>query len=176
VTTHSGYYGASVANTATCSSTNAGSDLDSATFRVVTAPGPNLSGSAKSSSADRPVLPGSLIVYTITLRNSGLVAADVAVTDVLGSYYTVYDAGTSWVESPSGTLTWSGSVGVGRDIILHFTVQVAHQADLPLGLTTLNNALQVYDGENAPFEVQDATPPWIEIRGAYLPLVIRGSE
>jgi hypothetical protein len=112
------------------------------------------------------------VTYTITLSNSGGMEASVVVTDVLRSYYIVHEA-TGWVESPAGTLTWSGTVQAGQQVVLQFVARVADIADLPIGTTTLSNALAVDDGANPVFSVEDVSPPWVEIHGIHLPLVLR---
>jgi uncharacterized repeat protein (TIGR01451 family) len=171
VTTSVAFYGQTVANTAHYTHTT-GSGSDSASFTIERGAGPNLSGSTKAASpSNQRLTPGDLVTYTITLNNGGGMDASVAVTDVLRSYYTVREA-TGWVESPAGTLTWSGTVQAGQQVVLQFVARVVDVAGLPIGKTTLGNTLSVDDGVNPVFSVQDASPPWVEIYVLYLPLVL----
>jgi len=133
----------------------------------------DFAASTKSSTApNQQVMPGGLVTYTITLTNSGDLDANVLITDVLGGYYTVC-AALDFAESPAGTLTWSGVVTAGRQVVLQFVAQVVGLTDLPIGQTTLDNAVRVNDGVNNPFTVDDPSPPWVKIHGIYLPLVMR---
>jgi len=172
VTTDEAFYGATVVNTVEYDSANAGSGSSDAAFTIVAAAA-DLSGSTKvSSAAGQQVMPGDRVTYTITLLNSGAMAASARITDVLGSYYTVADAG-DLTASSSRTLTWSGSVPGGTQVVLQFVAQVAGMTDLPRGTTTLSNAFSVDDGVNPVFTVEDASPPQVEVTAVYLPLVLR---
>jgi uncharacterized repeat protein (TIGR01451 family) len=171
VTTDEAFYGARITNTVEYDSVNAGGGSRDAVFNIV-ASAADLSGSTKTSSAaGQQVMPGDRVTYTITLLNSGAVQASARITDVLGSYYTVADEGD--FTASSGTLTWSGVVPGGGKVDLQFVVQVAGMTDLPMGVTTLSNALSVDDDVNPVFTVEDASPPHVEIQAIYLPLVLR---
>jgi len=82
-------------------------------------------------------------------------------------------AATDFSEAPAGTLVWNGSVPAGQQVTLHFVAQVVHMADLPIGTTVLSNTLWVSDGTNPVFSVPDVAPPFVEIHGVYLPLIVR---
>lgn len=145
-------------------------ELDQTGVLIVNAP--NLTTSAKvSSAAGGAVQPGALVTYTITLNNTGATAT-VRVTDTLGAYYTVFSAG-DFQQPVTGTLTWSGVVTAGQSVTLHFVAQVKAMAQLPLGTTILHNLIQVDDGLAAPFNVADANPPTVTVRAIYVPLVLR---
>jgi hypothetical protein len=118
---------------------------------------------------------GELVVYTITLRSHTLLSVSARITDERGSYYSVYDAPPPWTESPSGTLTWYGTVAAGRDTILKFVAQVSDAADTG-EQAILPNVLRVTDGKHAPFEVWDASPPRMATQSVYLPLIMRDAE
>jgi uncharacterized repeat protein (TIGR01451 family) len=167
------YYGKSINNVARFGSDNAGSGSDGAPF-VVNAPDSDLVAS-KTSSTNGLVEPGDLVVYTVVLRSHTLPTVTARITDVLGSYYSVYGAPSPWTESPSGTLTWQGTVSAGRDTVLQFVVQVSEAVDTG-EWTALHNVLQVSDGQHAPFEVRDALPPRIATQSVYLPLLIREGD
>ncbi len=133
---------------------------------------PDLSTSVKVASTSQQVMPGDLVTYTIILSNTGDAdATQVVITDVLGSYYTVYDALD--FESAAGALTWSGAVAVDERVTLSFVARVVNMQQLGIGVTTLDNTMTVDDGVNAPFDVSDQTPPWVEIKGIYLPVLMR---
>jgi hypothetical protein len=167
------YVGRTVTNTATYISDNAGSHWDSAAFAIVAAPEPDLSASTKVSAyPGQRVLPGDLVTYTITLDNAGDGDATASITDVLGPYYIVYDA-MDLTESPAGTLTWSGVVPAGQQVVMHFVVRVAGLGDLPIGITVLGNSVQIDDGMHPVFSVPDLSPPWARIYGIYLPMIAR---
>jgi uncharacterized repeat protein (TIGR01451 family) len=171
VTTSAAFYAQTITNTTYYTHTS-GSGSDTASFTIERGSGPNLSGSTKAASpSNQRLMPGDLVTYTITLNNSGGMDASVALTDVLRSYYTVHEA-TGWVESPTGTLTWSGPVQAGQQVVLQFVARVVDVAGLPVGKTTLGNTLSVDDGVNPVSSVQDASPPWVEIYSLYLPLVL----
>lgn len=174
VTTDEAFYGARITNTVKYDSANAGSGSSDAAFTIVAA-GADLSGSTKvSSAAGQQVMPGDRVTYTITLLNGGAMAASARITDVLGSYYAIADAGDLTASSPR-TLTWSGSVPGGGQVVLQFVAQVAGLTDLPMGTTTLSNAFSVDDGVNPVFTVEDASPPQVEVKAIYLPLVLRNN-
>ncbi len=148
-------------------------ELDQTGVLIVNAP--NLTTSAKvSSAAGGAVQPGALVTYTITLNNTGATAT-VRVTDTLGAYYTVFSVG-DFQQPVTGTLTWSGVVTAGQSVTLRFVAQVQAMAQLPLGTTTLHNIIQVDDGRAAPFNVADANPPTVTVRAIYLPLVLRNHQ
>jgi uncharacterized repeat protein (TIGR01451 family) len=171
VTTSAAFYGQTVANTAYYTHTT-GSGSDSASFTIASAVGPDLSRSSKTSeAAGQQVGPGALVTFTITLANSGGADAGVVVTDALESYYVV-DAATDFIEAPAGTLTWSGTVQAGQQVVLQFVAQVVDIADLPIGTTTLSNTLSVDDGVQPLLSVPDALPPWVEIHGIFLPVAL----
>jgi uncharacterized repeat protein (TIGR01451 family) len=173
VGTDPAFVGRTVTNTATFISDNAGSHWDSAAFAIIAAPEPDLNTSTKVSAyPGQRVMPGDLVTYTITLDNTGDGDATASVTDVLGPYYIVYDA-MDLTESPAGTLTWSGVVPAGQQVVLHFVAQVVGPADLPVGITFLDNSVLVDDGLRPAFLVSDLTPPWARIYGVYLPMVSR---
>ncbi len=173
VTVASGAWGAIVTNTAYYEY-GADSASDVAVFTVESETDvPDLSASTKASTApNQKVLPGDLITYTITLSNNGNIDANALITDVMGSYYTVY-AALNLTQVTTGTLGWSGVVTAGQHVTLQFVVQVVSMADLPLGTTLLNNGMLVDDGAHTPFLVADPTPPWVEVMGIYLPIVMR---
>jgi uncharacterized repeat protein (TIGR01451 family) len=170
VTNDPAYYGATIVNTAYYSHAS-GSGSDDASFTVAAAG--DFSESTKvSSAAGQRVMPGDRVTYTITLLNSGAVQASARITDMLGSYYTVADVG-DFVESSPGILTWSGSVAGGGQEVLQFVAQLADLEHLPVGTTTLSNAFSVDDGVNPIFTVEDTSPPQVEVKAIYLPLVLR---
>ena len=173
VGTDPAYVGRTVTNTATFVSDNAGTYSDAAAFAVIAPPAPDLSGSIKVSAyPGQQVKPGALVTYTITLNNAGDADATATCTDVLGPYYSVYDA-MDLIESPAGTLTWSGVVPAGQQVVLHFAVRVAGLGDLPVDVTVLDNSIQIDDGLHPSFVVSDLTPPWVRIYGVYMPMVAR---
>lgn len=169
VTTNEAYAGQTLQNTAQFAhSSGNGSAQASFTVQNVS----NLGGSWKSASATGKVLPGSLVTYIVTLSNSGGLNTTARITDVLGSYYTVYNA-MGFSQPTTGTLTWSGVVTAGQSVTLHFVVQVVGLTKLPLGTTTLNNSVQIDDGMHTPFTVNAPTPPWVEVYGIYLPCIAK---
>lgn len=163
-------YGHVVTNTASFASANAGSGSANANFNIVT--GPNLSASTKVASPTGALKPGDLVTYTITLSNTGGVNASAHVTDVLGSYYTVYNA-LDFTQNPTGTLTWTGVVTAGQSVTLRFVAQVKSLTQLPIGLTNLINDATLDDGIHAPFVVHTTTAPTVRIYGIFVPLVRR---
>jgi len=135
---------------------------------------PNLTNSTKvSNAADQQVMPDDLVTYTVTLRNFGTGDASAVVTDVLGSYYTVFDA-LDFTEGPSGTLTWSGTVTALQSMTLRFVTQVTVTGDLPTARTALSNTVRINDSVNAPYDVSDQQPPWLGGQRIFLPVVLRG--
>ena len=134
----------------------------------------NLTTSTKvSAPAGQQVRAGDLVTYTITLINTGTRDVTATAIDSLPGYYTVYDEG-DFVESPAGTLTWTGAVPGGGQVELQFVARVIDGlAGLPLGVTTLANSVLVDDGINESFYVPDPLPPWVIKYGVYLPLVSR---
>ncbi|MEA3395993.1 MAG: ExeM/NucH family extracellular endonuclease, partial [Chloroflexota bacterium] len=166
-------YGATVTNIAEFTSDNAGAGSDQAAFTIIGPP--NLNTSAKvSSSAGGKVMPGEVVTYTITLSNTGGVDTQVVVTDVLGSYYNIYNE-LDFTEPTSSTLTWSGTVKAGQQIALRFSVQVVTLDKLKSGITTLANSVTIDDNINTPFLLADSNPPYVEVKVIYLPLVFRNS-
>jgi uncharacterized repeat protein (TIGR01451 family) len=133
---------------------------------------PNLATSTKVASATGAVLPGALVTYTITLNNTGGANATARITDVIGSYYTVYQA-LDFTQSPTGTLTWTGVVTAGQSVTLRFVAQVKSLVQLPVGQTTLANSMAVNDGVHAPFVVSTGSAPTVRVYGNYLPLIQR---
>ncbi len=126
-------YGETVTNTATYTSQNAGSGVDSASFEVVEAPELEIE---KTVTTPAIVEPGDLITYTITVTNTGAsVAAGVRITDTLpaavvgddvdvvvdidsGSAYTLVFTATVAADAPAGGLVtntayFSHSTGSG---------------------------------------------------------------
>jgi uncharacterized repeat protein (TIGR01451 family) len=170
VGTGTSLYGHVVTNTASFASANAGSGAANANFNIVT--GPNLSASTKVASPTGALKPGDLVTYTITLSNTGGVNASAHVTDVLGSYYTVYNA-LDFTQNPTGTLTWTGVVTAGQSVTLRFVAQVKSLPQLPIGLTNLINDATLDDGVHAPFVVHTTTAPSVRVYGIFVPLVRR---
>jgi uncharacterized repeat protein (TIGR01451 family) len=132
----------------------------------------NLNASFKTTSVTGQVMPGSLVTYTIVLSNSGVVNATATITDVLGSYYSVYNA-MGFSQPTTGTLTWTGVVTGGKSVTLNFVAQVVSLSKLVIGSTTLNNSVTVNDGINTPFVINAPNPPWVRIYGVYMPIVTR---
>ncbi len=141
-------------------------------FTTATFAPPDLSTSTKASSAaGARLLPGAPVTYTITLINTGELDAQATVTDVLGAYYFVHDP-LDFTKSPTGTLTWSGTVPAGGDVTLRFVVQVAELTGLPIGVSVLDNSARVDDGAGIVTTVTDPTPPWVEVHAIFLPVVL----
>ncbi|MBN1177716.1 MAG: ExeM/NucH family extracellular endonuclease [Anaerolineae bacterium] len=132
---------------------------------------PDLSGSTKASSASGAVMSEDIVTYTITLSNSGSINATTTVTDILGSYYTVYDA-MDFTESPLNTLVWTGVVTAGETVELQFVAQVEAVADLPIGVVNLANTAWVYDGAGTIAQVTDPAPPSVTVHTLYLPIIL----
>jgi uncharacterized repeat protein (TIGR01451 family) len=165
-----GYLWQTVENIADLYSGNAGSGSAGAAFTVGGTP--DFDASKSSTNSNQQVMPGDLVTYTITLSNTGGANATVLVTDVLGVYYSVYDA-LDTAESPTGTLTWSGTVTAGQEVALQYVVRVVGLTELPTGLTVLQNTVKVDDGVHTPFTLLDPSPPWINVSRLYLPLTMR---
>jgi hypothetical protein len=115
-----------------------------------------------------------LVTYTIVLSNSGGLSATVHITDVVGSYYTVFNT-LNFTQSPAGTLKWTGVVTAGKSITLSFVAKLKALNQLSIGHTLLNNAATIDDGAHAPYVINSINPPWVDVYGLYLPLVKKNS-
>jgi uncharacterized repeat protein (TIGR01451 family) len=133
-----------------------------------------LAGSlASSSKSVQPALPraGSLLTYTITLRNPGPLLPSVRVTDTLPAQ--VNNVGNLWASSgnygyASGVITWTGAVLTSAPVTITFNATVSDQITTPRVIT--NTAL-INDGWGNVLQRQA-----IVIAngiGMYLPLVKR---
>jgi uncharacterized repeat protein (TIGR01451 family) len=164
-------YNELVTNTVDATSDNAGEDCDKAVFESYSPKeGPFADSTKTSSNPGEKVMPGDVVTYTVTLSNSSAMSYTVQLTDDLDAYYTVAD--TMDFTTTDGLLTWSGDVmSDGKE--LHFTAQVVTMADLSIGTTTLSNCVKIDDGEHQIVRVEDDNPPYVEIHGIYLPLVVR---
>jgi uncharacterized repeat protein (TIGR01451 family) len=165
-------YNELVTNTVDATSDNAGKDCDKAVFESHSpTEGPFAASTKTSSNPGEKVMPGDVVTYTVTLSNSSAMSYTVQLTDDLDlDYYTVAD--TMDFTTTDGLLTWSGDVmSDGKE--LQFTAQVVTMADLSIGTTTLSNCVKIDDGEHQIVRVEDDNPPYVEIHGIYLPLVVR---
>lgn len=132
----------------------------------------DLSTSIKSASASGSVKPGDLITYTIGLTNTGGTDVNVMVVDVLGSYYTVFNA-LDFSEAPTGTLSWLGVVPGNQTVTLRFVARVKGLSELPFGVTVLANTATVDDGINPTLNLVAANPPTVAVYGNFLPVIRR---
>ena len=133
---------------------------------------PDLSPSTKTAPAT--VEAGELLTYTIVLRNSGGLAADVTLTDTLPLSVTVVTASLPAGMTCAGNhCYWSGPVGIGAEVPLSF--QVVVNAGAPTGTVLLNTAA-IDDGAGGFLTRQASTAvwagPWPSFQ-IYLPLVRR---
>jgi uncharacterized repeat protein (TIGR01451 family) len=165
-------YNELVTNTVDATSDNAGDDCDKAVFESHSSTeGPFADSTKKSSNPSEKVMPGDVVTYTVTLSNSSDMSYTVQLTDDLGAYYTVADT-MDFTTTTDGLLTWSGDVmSDGKE--LQFTAQVVTMTNLSIGTTTLSNCVKIDDGEHQIVRVEDDNPPYVEIHGIYLPLVVR---
>lgn len=94
--------------------------------------------------ADISTTPGGVITYTLTITNSGNVAATgVVITDTLPTYTSFVSASNGGTAS-AGVVTWSvGSLGVWASTARTLAVQV--DAAVPFGVTDINNSAHVSD-------------------------------
>jgi uncharacterized repeat protein (TIGR01451 family) len=169
VTNNVVYYGKSITNTVAFSHSS-GSGSASVAFTIEPIPPANVSAIKFSMPNNQRVLPNSLVTYTIVLSNSGGVSATVRITDMIGPYFTVFNA-LNFTQSPTGTLKWTGVVTAGRSITLSFVVRVKAISQLPIGHSLLNNAATINDGVSVPYVLNALNPPWVDVFGIYLPLV-----
>jgi len=110
------------------------------------------------------------VTYTVTLSNSGDLSAAVRITDVLGAYYTAYNA-LDFSQPTTSTLTWNGIVPAGQSVDLKFVARVtSDMTKLKIGQNLLNNSVTIDDGVNAPFAVNAPNAPWVQIYGLYMPV------
>ncbi len=141
-------------------------------WSFTTQPAPaNLTTSTKVASPTGNVKPGDFVTYTITLSNTG-VTATTHVTDVLGSYYTVYNA-LDFTQGPTGTLAWNGLIPAGQSATLRFVARVKSLTALPVGITVLDNTASIDDGVHASFNLPTTTLPTVRVYGIYMPLIKR---
>ena len=124
---------------------------------------PDLSGSFKTVSR-MSAQPGDLLTYTITLINSGNIAASVRYTDTLPTE----------VERVSGALT--GVVNVGNGETQHVVI-VARVRETLTTATTITNTVTLHDGVHAPFvrlspgtQITIPEPPDFYV---YLPVIFK---
>jgi uncharacterized repeat protein (TIGR01451 family) len=122
--------------------------------------------------------PGEILAYTLTLSNTGNVAATASLTDVLPSeltwlgQYTV-SAGTLTWDPVEGCILWSGPVDLDAPVTITFQVQV--NDDVPDG-TVISNTAALDNGAGSKTELGPATvtvtivPPTDTT--VYLPLVV----
>ena len=121
---------------------------------VVTAPTMTFRKDANVTTAD----PGDLILYTITLKNTGSgVATNVTVDDTLPPGITVvgFDPDPDDITCPSGVCTWTFPiVNPNQTIVIRITVRV--NAGVPDQTTLHNAAVLNFDDDNGnPFPRQD---------------------
>jgi uncharacterized repeat protein (TIGR01451 family) len=173
VTNNVAYYGKSITNTVVFSYSS-GSGSASVAFTIEPIPPANVSAIKFSLPNNQRVLPNSLVTYTIVLSNSGGVNAAVRITDVIGSYFTVFNA-LNFTQSPTGTLKWSGVVTAGQSITLNFVVKVKVVSQLSVGHTLLNNAATIDDGAHVPYVINSINASWVDVFGIYLPIVKKNS-
>ncbi len=173
VTSNVAYYGKSITNTVSFSHTS-GRGSASAVITIESGPPANIGAIKFSTPNNRRVLPNSLITYTIVLSNSGGVSATARITDVLGSYYTLFNA-LNFTQAPTGTLKWSGVVTAGQSITLNFVAKVKAVGQLTVGHTILNNAATLDDGSHVPSILNAPNPPWVDVYGIHLPLLRKNS-
>jgi len=121
---------------------------------------PKLTASFKAVSHETAT-PGQQLVYTITLRNSGNMAAHQAeVVDSIPAYSTYVNgsvttsSGLASYQSLYKRIHWAGDVAPGTDVVITFRVQL----DLPLdnGVQIINGAT-VDDKIHAPFDTNTVT-------------------
>jgi uncharacterized repeat protein (TIGR01451 family) len=133
---------------------------------------PNLSTSTKTNAINGAVRSGDLVMYTISLINTGDANATAIITDVVSTYYTVATP-TGFTQPTTGTLIWTGVVTAGQMVNLQFVARVKPVGQLPIGTALLFNSVLVNDGLHPVFTLVDPTPPLITIYGTYLPLIRR---
>jgi uncharacterized repeat protein (TIGR01451 family) len=94
-----------------------------------------------------PVFPGDLITYTLYFTNTGGIARNVVVTDLLPANVTLVDAGGATVSD--GMLSWSGlSLGQGASSQRSFTVRVNPSLPRCQAITITNESYGVEDRES----------------------------
>jgi uncharacterized repeat protein (TIGR01451 family) len=89
-------------------------------------------------------LPGTLVTYTIALRNDGDASMyGVLVTDTLPSLVTYSDGTLSATQGEyaynEGTVTWSGDIGAGESVDISFSAVISDAA--ALGNSIVNTAI-----------------------------------
>ena len=85
--------------------------------------------------------PNDLLLYTVTVKNTGVVDTVASVTDTLPAQVTFVSGGEG-VSHNAGVVTWSGPVTAGVSVPI--TYQVRINAPLPAGTQIVNTA-QVAD-------------------------------
>jgi len=94
-----------------------------------------------------PVFPGNLITYTLYFTNTGGIARNLIVTDLLPANVTLIDAGGANVSD--GMLSWSGlSLGQGASGQRSFTVRVNPSLARCQSLTITNEFYGIEDRES----------------------------
>jgi uncharacterized repeat protein (TIGR01451 family) len=140
---------------------------------VLTAMIPLLSTSTKT--VDRSsASPGYILTYTITLNNTGIVAASARVTDTLPTEvtwvneYSISAGILNW-DAVNDRLEWTGTVNVGTPVTIVYQVRV--NRGVPDGWL-FGNSASVADGTGRVIQVGPATVTVIAYY-LYLPLVMR---
>ena len=95
---------------------------------------------------------GGILTYTITLLNDGTEDATVTITDAIpaGTQYIPdslsYTSGSGGYQSPSGPITWTGTIARGDSVIVSFAVSITLT-----GTGVITNCALINDGVHAPF-------------------------
>ena len=134
---------------------------------------PQLSTSSKAAGPSEPV-PGGVVVYTITVSNTGTGSGAATVTDTLptnvtwADSYSVSTGSLTW-DAGGNQLVWTGTVAAGTAETITFQVTV--DEDLVDG-TVISNTAELADGIG---NVHELGPANVTVRWAtiYLPVLTR---
>jgi uncharacterized repeat protein (TIGR01451 family) len=180
--------GTVISNTATvtevASDLNPGNESATATTTVTAAPSPATITGTKTAAG--PFTPGSALVYTVVLTNSGSGTQQDnpgdEFTDVLPAGLTLVSAtatsGAALATVPTRTVTWNGSIPAGGSVTI--TINATIDAGVAPGTTLTNQGTFNYDadgnGTNEASGVTDspaaggaADPTTFQVQGGSVP-------